>query len=142
MSGDETGGYGVVRSTEIRRAPNPFACGASAGYGDHVCCLDADHLGSHECCEYGDPSRGIFASWHDGDSDPEPYACLHEEMEHVVTLTANSVLVRCTRCGGLYKQVDDPDGPVHLTTLRPRGDKRIRYDLVRLGAGQQPQGES
>lgn len=124
--------------SEMRRAPNPFACGASAGCGDHVCCLDANHLGEHESCEYGDPSRGVWARWPDHDGDLDPYACCHEEMEHVATLTGQSVLVRCTRCGGLYKQVDDPNGPVHLTTISPRSDKRVRYDLVRAGAGQLP----
>lgn len=107
-------------------------CDSSASCGDHVCCLPAGHGGGHESREWRKPNGSLFASWDDYSGDEEPYACAHEEMEHVGT-DGGWPLVRCTRCGERYRQVDDPDGPIHLTELHPRRERRIRYESVSGG---------
>jgi protein gp37 len=42
-------------------------------------------------------------------------------------------LWRCDACGAVRREVEDPDGPVHVMQLRPRRDYRARYDTVQPG---------
>jgi protein gp37 len=42
-------------------------------------------------------------------------------------------LWRCDACGAVRCEVEDPDGPVHVTQLTPRRDYRARYDTVQPG---------
>lgn len=111
-------------------------CSATAGYGDHICCLPTGHPERHECRKWRDPDGVIWAAWWGEDGDSEPYACNHEEMQQVGHQADSTVVwVRCTRCGVTYRQVDDPDGPTTLTT-KEGGEwvnKRIRYEEVTRG---------
>lgn len=108
-------------------------CPATAGYGDLVCCLPPGHDWRHECRKFRHPDGSLWAAWEDADGDPDPYACNHEEMEHAaLQVEAEHVLWRCTRCGVVVRQIDDPDGSITLST-REGGEwvnKRIRYEEV------------
>lgn len=120
-------------------------CTSSASCGDHVCCLSEGHHGRHESREFAEPARSLFAAWDDYTGDAEPYACSHEEIDHqgfcdLLTCSLphpgamKHEVVRCTRCGVRYRQVDDPDGTMTLTYRSPSSsgwrNKRIRYEAL------------
>lgn len=111
-------------------------CPSSAGCGDHVCCLPDGHDGWHESRMFGEPHGSLWARWDGRTGDPEPYVCAHEEMDHQAPMLApfgvKHEVVRCTRCGRFYFQIEDPDGPITLTYLDGGkwANKRIRYEEV------------
>lgn len=112
-------------------------CQASAGCGDHVCCLPDGHEGWHESRLFAEHDGSLWASWDDRIGDPDPYACAHEEMEHQPPLSAPAgvrhEVVRCTRCGRRYFQIEDEENATTTLSIF-EGDRwvnrRIRYEEV------------
>lgn len=102
-------------------------CESSAGCGDYVCCLVSGHEGPHGSREYGNPARSLWASWDDFDADDEPYACHHEELEHL----GHTRLRLCTRCGAELIEVEDPAGSTTVETIPRTTVRRVRYDCAR-----------
>jgi len=122
---------------DAREVDYPSRCPASAGHGDHVCCLPDGHEGWHESRLFGDPDGSLWASWNDRLGDPDPCACAHEEMEHQPPLPAPAgarhEVVRCTRCGRRYFQIEDEENATTTLTSFEGGrwvNRRIRYEEV------------
>lgn len=105
-----------------------LSCESSAGGGSYVCSKVRGHDGSHVCRSFGRADGGLWAAWPDEEADDEPMWCAHEETEGV-----DKDLHRCTRCGSLRLEIDDPNGTTVITTLHPRSDRRVRYECAICG---------